>query len=523
MSEVKHITRAAGVIGIATLLSRILGFVRDCIIAMFFGTARSAQAFVIAFTIPNMLRDLVGEGAANAAFVPVLSEYKNRHTKEEFWQFANILLNIMIVLLMIVSLLGIVFSPMIIRIIAPGFIAQPEKLNEAITLARIMFPFILLIGLSAYGMGVLNSLKHFSTPAIGPCLMNIAMIVVPLVFVPAMRNSSLALAFAVLAGGVLQLSIQIPALYKKGLRYKWIFNLRHSAIVQIGKLLIPRVMSSSVYQLNIVVDRMCSSLVYIVGEGAPAALYYANRLFQFPLAIFGIALAQAALPTLSEQANEESLTKFKETFSFAVRLIFFISLPAAVGLGILRVPIIQILFQHGRFDAYSTGITASALLFYSFGLVFYAGNNVLLSSFYSLKDTVTPVKVAIGALCVNIVLNISFMRPFKVGGLALATALSGALSFILLFVLLRKKIGPLHGREIIKDLLKISAASLIMGAIVYLARKKFLFNILNAAIGAKMFYLFIVLLLAAAAYAASAFICRVDEIKLLSKWILREK
>lgn len=527
--EAKNITKAAGVIGSATLLSRILGFVRDCIIAKLFGTTNPAQAFVIAFTIPNMLRDLAGEGAANAAFIPVLTEYKSRHTKEEFWELANILLNVMIVVLMIISMLGIVLAPVIIRVIAPGFISQPEKLNQTIILTRIMFPYILLIGLAAYAAGVLNSLKHFSMPALGPCVMNIAMIVIPLVFCPRMRDSIMALAIAVLVGGILQLAIQIPALRKKGMRYKWRLDFKHPAVRQIGKLLIPRALSSSVYQLNIVVNRMCSSLTFIVGEGAPAALYYANRLFQFPLAIFGIALAQAALPTLSEQAQDSSLVKFKETISFSLRLIFFISLPAAVGLGILRVPITQVLFQHGAFDFYSTQITATAVLFYSFGLIFYAGNNVLNSSFYSLKDTVTPVKIAISALLFNIILNISLMGPMKVGGLALSTALSGALSFTLLMVFLIKKIGAINTKEIIRDFLKITLASLVMGIAILFLKNRFYDNFQASGIFIKVLGLFLFLSAGAIIYILTVFILKADEIKIITAllrrilWISRKR
>jgi putative peptidoglycan lipid II flippase len=523
MSEAKHITKAASVIGIATLASRILGFIRDCIIARLFGTAQSAQAFVIAFTIPNMLRDLVGEGAANAAFVPVLSEYKTKHTKEEFWQLANMILNIILVVLAAITIFGVIFAGAIVRIMAPGFVSQPEKLRETIILARIMFPYVLLIGLAAYGTGVLNSLKHFSVPAMGPCLMNIAMIAIPLIFSPRMRDSVLALAFAVLVGGVMQLSIQVPVLYKKGMSYRFCLDPAHPAARQIGRLLVPRALASSVYQLNIVVNRMCSSLTYIVGEGAPAALYYANRLFQFPLAIFGIALAQAALPTLSEQAHEDSLERFKETFSFALKLIFFISIPAAVGLGLLRIPITEVLFQHGRFDVYSTQITATAVLFYSFGLIFYAGNNVLTSSFYSLKDTMTPVKVAVSALMLNIVLNLLLMRPFKVAGLALSTALSGALSFILLLILLSKKIGCLHGRAILADSLRSLAAAGVMGVAIFILRNRIYCNLAPGSTLTKTLCLLVFLPLGVMVYLASAFLFGADEIKPCLKWISRRR
>jgi len=518
MSETRHITKAAGIIGGATFLSRILGFVRDCIIARFFGTTGPAQAFVIAFTIPNMLRDLVGEGAANSAFVPVLTEYKTSHSKEEFWQLANVLLNVMLVVLMFISILGIIFAPFIIRVIAPGFISQPEKLNQTIMLLRVMFPYVLLIGLTAYAAGVLNSLRHFSVPSLVPCVMNIAMIVMPLIFYGAGHDSAMILAIAVLIGGVLQLLIQVPVLYKKGLRYNFKSGFRHPAVRQIGKLLAPRALSASVYQLNIIVNRMCSSLTFIVGEGAPAALYYANRLFQFPLAIFGIALAQAVLPTFSLQAQDKTLVKFKETLSFSLRLIFFVSLPAAFGLAILRIPITQVLFQHGKFDAYSTGITATAVLFYSFGLIFYAGNNILNNSFYSLKDTRTPVKIAVAALLVNIFLNLALMWPMKVGGLALSTALSGALSFMLLLSFLRKKIGKINGRLIIKDFFKIFIASVIMGYVIFFLRERFYFGLENAVASVKVIRLIMLLTAGILAYMFSAYMLKIEQVK----WILRK-
>ncbi len=524
MSENRQIAKSAGTIGFATLVSRILGFVRDCVIAGLFGTAQSAQAFVIAFTIPNMLRDLVGEGAANAAFVPVLSEYKNASKgKDDFQEVANLLFNIALIALLLISALGVIFAPFIIRIMAPGFVSQPEKLKETVMLARMMFPYVLLIGLTAYGMGVLNTLKHFIAPAFGPCLMNIAMITIPLLFSLKSRDSSAALAIAVLVGGVLQLSVQIPVLYKKGLRYKPRLALAHPAVKKIGALLLPRALASSAYQFNIIINRMCSSLTNIVGEGAPAALYYANRLFQFPLAIFGIALAQAALPTLSEQAHKGAILEFKKTVSFTLRLVFFISIPAALGLAILRVPIIQLLFQRGRFDAYSTRITASALFFYCFGIAFYAGNNVLASSFYSLKDTRAPLKAAVIALLLNIILNLALMRPFKIAGLSMATAISGALNFALLAFFLHKKIGLFLERSFAVDILKVLSASALMGAAVFILKGRFTGYFYQAGICVKGFLLAAVLAAGILVYLAAAYFLRIEQAAVLFKWLSKKR
>ncbi len=282
MSTNKTIAKSASIIGFFTLCSRVLGFIRDVVIARLFGVYVYAQAFVVAFKIPNLLRDLVGEGAANAAFVPVFSEYTVKHSKEEFWELANVVLNLMLVVLTSITLLGILFSPLVVRLIAPGFMASPEKLAVTITLNRIIFPYILLIGLAAYAMGILNSLKHFALPAFAPCLLNVSIIVFALLFGESIKG----LALGVLAGGVLQLAVQIPALYKKGFRPKLFQRFSHPGAKIMGKLMLPRVMSSSIYQVNNFIDSIFGSLAWIVGEGGVAVLYFSYRLIQFPLGIF---------------------------------------------------------------------------------------------------------------------------------------------------------------------------------------------------------------------------------------------
>ncbi|MFA5096998.1 MAG: murein biosynthesis integral membrane protein MurJ, partial [Candidatus Omnitrophota bacterium] len=316
----RSIARSAGVIGLATFISRLLGFLRDVVIARLFGVYIYAQAFVIAFRIPNLFRDMVGEGATNAAFVPVFSEYSRRHTKEDFWELANVVLNLLLVILMAITVLGIIFSPLLVRLIAPGFAADPEKLAATITLNRIIFPYILLVSLSAYAMGVLNSLKHFVVPAFAPCLLNISIIVFALLFGEGIKG----LALGVLTGGLLQLAIQIPVLYKKGFRLKLPRTLKHPAAYAMGKLMLPRVASSCIYQLNNFVDSIFGSLAWIVGEGGVAVLYFSYRLVQFPLGVFSNALAQAILPTLSTHALEDSNAGLKHTLSWGLRAVFLV-------------------------------------------------------------------------------------------------------------------------------------------------------------------------------------------------------
>ncbi len=500
----QHIIKSAGIIGFATVISRVLGFVRDIIIAKFFGTAKYAEAFVVAFRIPNMLRDLIGEGATNAAFVPVLSEYAVKK-KEEFWELANVILNLLLIALSVITIAGVLASPLIVRLIAPGFLGDPEKFAITVKLTRLMFPYILLIGLTAYTMGVLNSLKHFSMPAFGPCLLNIAIIICAIIW----GESVMGLASGVLIGGVLQLGVQIPVLYKKGFKFSFTRKLNHPAANKIGILLLPRILGSCVYQVNLFINTILASLSGIVGLGGVAALYYANRIFQFPLAIFGIAIAQAVLPTMSREALEIDSDKLKKTLSFSLRVINFIIVPASIGLIVLAVPITRTLFERGKFDRYSTLITADALVFYSIGLFSYSGIKVLVSCFYSLKDTLTPVKIAGLSLLLNVILSLVLMFPLKIGGLALSASVAGIFNFSALFYALRKKIGCLDGRRILNSFLKVTIAGMVMAFAIYICAFKIGLN------------LFIVIFIAIVSYSIATFIFDVKESKEFISWALK--
>ncbi len=496
----KAVTKSAGIISFATLISRILGFVRDIIIARLFGVYVYAQAFVIAFKIPNLFRDFIGEGAANAAIVPVFSEYATKHSKEEFWELANIVLNLLLIVLTVITLLGIVFSPIIVRLIAPGFIADPSKLQTTITLNRIIFPYILLVGLAAYAMAILNSLKHFSIPAFAPCFLNVSIIIFALIFGEGIKGLSL----GVLVGGVLQLLIQIPVLYKKGFRLKLFQHFKHPAAKTIGKLMLPRVLSSSVYQLNNFIDSIFGSLAFIVGEGGVAGLYFAYRLILFPLGIFSTALAQAILPTFSTQVLEDNYDKLKHTLSFGLRATYFVMLPASFGFMVLSNQIISTIFKGGKFDAYSASMTADVLFFYSIGLFAYGATRILQSCFFALKDTVTPTKIAILALIMNTVLNAILIFPMKLGGIALATSISGIVTFFMLFSILKKKIQPFNVDEIVVSFLRILLASVCMGAVCYLC---------------KSLNLFLVIPVGIISYIVFCFIFKVKEMQQLCEWI----
>ncbi|MBL7084890.1 MAG: murein biosynthesis integral membrane protein MurJ [Candidatus Omnitrophica bacterium] len=520
MSENKSLIKSTRVIGAATLASRILGFIRDVIIAKFFGTGFRAQAFVVAFRIPNLLRSLVGEGTTNSAVVPVLSRLKAQGEEEEFWQVAGGLLNILIVLLASITLLGELFAPYIVRAIAPGFITDPAKLNLTIRLTRWLFPYILLIGLAAYATAVLNSLKHFALPALAPCMLNISLIISALVFCPRLREPVDGLVVGVLAGGLLQLMVQAPLLIKKGLVKKRFPAFFHPKIKEIGRLFLPRTLGVAVYQINLFVDTIFASLVLIVGEGALAALYYANRIVQLPLALFGIALAQAALPTFSGLAAEEDFAQLKTVVSFSLRSVFTMMVPATVGIMVLAHPLVKIIFERGSFSVYSTGITSFVLIFYCLGLTGYAGIKILANCFYSLKDTFTPGKIAGLALLLNIILNLILMWPLKMAGLALATAISVTANFVILLLVLRKRMGG--GFDgFLPSLGRVALAASIMGAVLWFGfyRCQFLTGT-RALLAAK---LGISILLGMAVYLGALKVFAKNEAEVFLGWILRKK
>ncbi len=466
------VVRSAGIIGGFTAISRLLGFVRDMIIATAFGTGLGAEAFVVSFKIPNLLRDLVAEGATNAAFVPIFSEC--RHKKpEEFWGLVSTVVCVMGMVLAALSILGVVFAPVIVRALAPGFIASadPQKLPLTIFLTRMMFPYLFLIGLSALAMGVLNSLKEFTSSAVGPALLNISMIVTALFFEK--TYGPVALVAGVLIGGALQLFFQIPPLLKSGFRFHKP-DIRHPYVKKIATLLLPRAFGSALYQINILEDSILASFEKVVGPGGQSALYYANRLFQLPLAMLGLAMAQAVLPTFSSQLAAGDTEAFKKTISMAVRSLLFVMVPAATGLIVLSEPIVRIIFEHGQFGAYSTSITSSALFYYSFGLISCAMIKIFANAFYAMHDTRTPVKLMLYSVIVNFVLSIVFMFPMKIGGLTFASTISATLNMWLLYHFLIRKIGVLDERRIFETLLKVFLSAAVMAGFIFFFRERVL-------------------------------------------------
>jgi putative peptidoglycan lipid II flippase len=462
MSEKSRVIKAAGVVGSATLLSRILGFVRDAVIAWFFGAGFSSDAFIAAFRIPNLLRRLFAEGSLSSAFIPVFTEYVVNNDQDEAFSLARSAFRLLSVVLILVTIGGILLSPWIVRLIAPGFDA--EKISLTVTLTRLMFPYFFCIGLVALCMSILNVLGHFAAPAVAPVLLNLAIIGSVLFISPTMTTPVIGLALGVLIGGVLQLALQLPILVHKGFRFWEKAKLMHPGLKKMGISILPIILGGAVYQINIVVGTLLGSLL---SEGSVTYLYFADRLVQFPLGIFAIAASTAVLPSLSRQAAAREFDELKNTFAHALKLVFFITIPAMVGLIVLREPIVALLFQRGEFDVAATQLTVQAVLYYSIGLWAFSAVRIVAATFFALQDTRTPVLMAIISIIANIILGVILMKPLAHGGLALATSLASILNLGLLVHALRARLGSLGWKNIAQSAGRAFFSSVGMGIVVW--------------------------------------------------------
>ncbi len=456
--------QAASTVGGMTFISRLLGFARDLVIAMQFGATFAADAFFVAFRIPNVQRKVLSEGAISAAFIPVFTETRTQRGDEEAWIMTGNLFNILLAVLITSSLALAIFAPYIIIIFAPGFIPSPDKFNLTVLLTQWMAPYFLFIGLAVFCMGILNSYNMFALPAITPAILNICMIIGALIISPKLDQPILGLAIGVVFGGVLQFIIQVPAIFQCGFKLTSTINWKNAETLKVCKLMLPAVFGLAVYELNMLVDTLLASLL---PEGSISYLYYGNRLVQLPLGIFGVALGIAILPMLSRQVANKDFSAMIKTISFGTRLILFVTIPATIGLIILRFPIINTLWERGEFNRVTTEGTAIALLYYSAGLCAFCGLKIIVPAFYSLQDTKTPVRIGIYSMLVNIILNLILMGPLKHGGLALATSIAALFNVVLLIYLLRKRIGLMGGRKILSSVIKLFFVSGIMGIAVY--------------------------------------------------------
>lgn len=455
-----------------TLLSRVLGLTRDIVIARFYSAGIEADAFFVAFKIPNFMRRLFAEGAFSLAFVPVLTEYKNNKTLDETRQLVNQVAGTLGLILLVIVTIGVIASPVFVYVFAAGFIDQPQKFELTADMLRLTFPYILLISMTALAGGILNSWKQFAVPAFTPVLLNLSLIGCAVWLAPQLDVPVYALAWGVLLAGVLQMAFQLPFIYKLGLLPKPVWGWRQPGVQKVLKIMLPALFGSSVAQINLLFDTFIASFLV---SGSVAWLYYSDRLLEFPLGVFGIALATVVLPNLSESHVKQGREHFNRTLNWAVQLALLIALPSAFGLMMLSQPILSTLFQYGAFVESDTIMASLSLMAYSLGLPAFILIKILANAFYARQDSRTPVRIGIIAMVVNMALNVVFVLYFlnftdipAHVGLALATSGSAYCNAILLaFTLHRQRYLELPA-SFLQVVLKIVLATAAMSLLLFL-------------------------------------------------------
>jgi putative peptidoglycan lipid II flippase len=458
--------RALATVSSMTFISRILGFVRDLVIARAFGAGFATDAFFVAFKLPNLLRRLFAEGAFSQAFVPIFAEYKNRRGEQEARLLVDRVAAVLALALFVVALIGVLAAPLIIYVTAPGFAATPDKFGLTVDLLRITFPYIFFISLTALAGGILNTYSRFSVPAITPVLLNLSFIGFALWGAPYFDPPVTALAWAVFVGGVAQLALQVPFLARLGLLPRFRLDFRDEGVRRILRQMGPAVFGVSIGQVSLVINMIFASFLV---TGSVSWLYYADRLMEFPIGLLGVALGTILLPSLSRHYADRSPQEYSGLLDWGLRLTLLLAAPAAAALALLAVPLVATLFHYGAFDAADVFATRRAVLAYSLGVIGLVMVKVLAPGFYARQDIRTPVKIAIVTLALTQVMNFAFIWPLQHAGLALAIGLGACINAALLLRgLLRRDIyRPQPGWPVF--LLKLAIAVYIMGAMLWLA------------------------------------------------------
>ncbi len=439
-----RLLKSTATVGSATMLSRILGFIRDVVLARMFGASGETDAFFLAFRIPNFMRRLFAEGSFSLAFVPVLSEYKANGDREALRDLIDHVTGTLAAVLLVLTAFGIFAAPLVLSIFAPGWLADDRpEFSLSADMLRITFPYIMLISLTALAGGILNTFERFLIPALTPVLLNISLIAAALLLAEHLEVPVTALAWGVLIAGFAQLLLQVPALLRLGLMPRPRWGWRHSGVRRIMKLMIPTLFGSSVAQVNLLFDSIIATFLV---TGSVSWLYYSDRLLEFPLGVLGIALATVILPSLSQKHARASADEFSATLDWALRLALIITVPAAVGLAILAEPILITLFQYDAFQPEDVHMSALSLVAYSAGLPAFIAVKVLAPGYYARQDTRTPVKIAVAAMVSNMALNLLFVGLLLYygfegphAGLALASSAAAYLNAVLLYSGLRKQ------------------------------------------------------------------------------------
>lgn len=476
----QSVAKSAGIVSIAVMFSRLLGLIREMVFARFFGAGFLYDAYQVAFTLPNVLRDLFAEGALSAACVKVFTDTQINEGEEAANKLASLLLNVIAVVLSVVTIVGVLLSKQIVGFVASGF--PPDKAALTVTMTQVMFPFILLVALAAVAMGILNTRNVFGVPASASTVFNVISILAGLGFAywlsgghwekPLDKNAIpdipaqwaiIGMAIGTLIGGAAQFAMQIPSLYKIGFRFSLAFNLADEGLKKVMYLMAPAIIGTSAVQINVLVNTLLVTHI----NGGRSWVSYAFRLMQFPIGLFGVAVGTASVPALSRLAVKENLIEFRRTLTDSLKLVFLMTIPSACGLIVLGEPIIRLIYERGAFSSYDVSMTAWALVGYSAGLLGYAGIKIVSPAFYALNDSKTPMTIALISIVVNAVagyLFVRFMSNYELGhvGATMATSTVGLSNFILLAILMRRKIKHLNGREIISSFARIGIASAVM-------------------------------------------------------------
>ena len=508
----KRLVKNTTIVSAGTLCSRILGLVRDIFIAKYFGTSKILEAFIVAFRLPNILRSLFAEGFSDAVATPVLSEYHK--DRVQLSRVGGRLFSVFLVLMGVVTALGIILTRWLVLGIAPGFLKDPQQLELAMTFTKITFFYLFFIGLVAVINSILYALKKFAFPSFLPMLFNISLICGIIFFKQYFHNYILVI--SVLAAGFLQFIFAFLYLGRSGVRFKinFVQSFRDSEIVRMAKLFVPRVWSSIVYHLNVFIDTIFSSLSWIVGEGALAAVYYANRIVQLPLALIGISISQVAIVDLSGFHKDNNMKDFKELLMFSLQNILFFIIPIMCVLLFMSGELLDILFYRGDFDAHSLHITSSTLFFYSLGIFFFCGIKLLVNAFYALKDTFTPAKTSAFALILNAALSATLMFPLKIGGVALASSIAAMVNYFLLYKLLIRRIGPINWDGIRGDILKLIILGGLAGLLLKVIWLVLPYN--------KYIKLFVGVVLSGSVFLVVGNILKLERVIYFNRWILRK-
>jgi len=476
-----NIVRSAGIVSLAVLGSRLTGLLREIVMARLFGAGMAYDAFLLAFRIPNLTRDLFAEGALSSAFVPTFTEYLSRRGRAAAVELANLVATALILIVGALCLLGIWLSPALVGLLAPGWAADAQKFALAVKMTRVMFPFLLLVALAAQAMGILNACNQFGLPASASTFFNLGSLGFGLLigFVAGPRLGLLpieGMAYGVLLGGALQLGGQVPSLLRRGFRYRPRIQWSHPGLRRIVRLMAPAIIGSAAVQINVMVNTNFASLVMdpLRGANGPVSwLSYAFRFMQLPLGLFGVAIASATLPSVSRSAASGNLEEYRTTLSRSLGLVFLLTLPSSVGLAVLGRPMIGAIYEGGQFTAYDTMQTARALSAYAVGLAGYSAVKVLSPGFYALGDARTPMLVSLASILVNYLAALALTRWAGLGhtGLALATSAVMLFSVVALFCRMRNRVGGLQGRRLAASLIRIALASALMGLAVEWCRR----------------------------------------------------